>query len=1126
MVAWNVNGLGVSTLLLWDTATYLNQFDVVLMSEVRLACWDDALLPNHSVAFIPASSDGRAGEGIVVAVQKSCHYQVLDASSETHTGLWVKLQFRGSATPLLLASVYIPPAGSAQLRAIDPSQRFDNLATQALAACAEGHVLVAGDFNARVGSRADCPVGSARARGSTDGVVNTHGRRLLDFCNVTGLRLCTGRVQGDFGGRPTFTGRRNTLGTRPDHVLVSKHLLPFVTCCKVNESRHDSDHLPIEVTLDVSWAVAPATPVMCSGRPLTCVQWQPRQQIAYAAALHCVAAPHLAACREAAMAGHVEAAFSALDKGVRAAAAASNMPARTLAGSASRAPRVRAPFFDDECRQLRRQVRASTRNGGDPGASKALERAYHSKVRFKSRAHRLARLHCLLHELQYDPRAFWHQLRPVPNELPMPLQSVQVWDSYLNHIASMDPAPHCTTLPFNAYPVHPAAPSSLLEALDGPISMEEVQSGLQHLHNGRACGWDGLPAELLRYAKGESSPHVLAPVLKDLLNAAFLAGRVPACLNCGLVTPVFKKGDRLDTANYRPIAVTDSILRLYAGVLNARLLNFTEEAGLRVDTQTGFRPGLSTVHHLFTLQHFIDAQQPLFVCFLDLKGAYDHVNRDLLWEALRRLGISGRLLGALQSMYEGCSVAIKVGGRVSPGLPSRLGLKQGCPLSPTLFGLFSDGLHRHLVHACPGVGPQLHNGRNVPLLGYADDFVLLATTPAGLQCSIHAVFQLCQAIGMVVSTDKTQVMVFSPRMVDPYQWSCGGVILQCVQQYKYLGIVFDAVHGIGSAFDKLRSKMLGSWALLRRQYGTLRCVRSVGLLLRLYNAYVPPAGSYGCEVWGLRVLPASTSRKGRDALGSLHVKILRALAFAPASVSIAVLMRELDQRPLSEMWWQRVVSFWNSVCNLPHDSLYRQVALDDVSDANTRHVRNWAWSFRHGLHALGYEFGSTTLLPVCFDSVVQLLATPTAHLWDTLDFCPRTCPSHNATLCTYLRWFAKPVGLRPSPSLLQLPISARCMRILLRFRMGCHSLPIVMGRRSGVPRSQRVCLQCDLHVVGDERHMVFDCTALQPVRERYLDLFGPNIITMQQFMWQRDLIRVAHFVLACFDSLHSLSGGQ
>ena len=48
-----------------------------------------------------------------------------------------------------------------------------------------------------------------------------------------------------------------------------------------------------------------------------------------------------------------------------------------------------------------------------------------------------------------------------------------------------------------------------------------------------------------------------------------------------------------------------------------------------------------------------------------------------------------------------------------------------------------------------------------------------------------------------------------------------------------------------------------------------------------------------------------------------------------------------------------------------------------------------------------------------------------------------------------------------------MPISSRCMSVFLRFKMGCHSLPIVRGRRSGVPRRLRLCSYCASHSVGD-----------------------------------------------------------
>ena len=61
-------------------------------------------------------------------------------------------------------------------------------------------------------------------------------------------------------------------------------------------------------------------------------------------------------------------------------------------------------------------------------------------------------------------------------------------------------------------------------------------------------------------------------------------------------------------------------------------------------------------------------------------------------------------------------------------------------------------------------------------------------------------------------------------------------------------------------------------------------------------------------------------------------------------------------------------------------------------------------------------------------------------VWDHLDICPRTCPTEKSRLCTYKNWFGRSAGCH-ARSLLDLPLSLRCMLRLLCFRMGCHKLP-------------------------------------------------------------------------------------
>lgn len=186
---------------------------------------------------------------------------------------------------------------------------------------------------------------------------------------------------------------------------------------------------------------------------------------------------------------------------------------------------------------------------------------------------------------------------------------------------------------------------------------------LPKLSNGKAAAKAGWPAELLccavYWAKDENGHArkvwMLAPLLADMLNAFFQTGFVPAPVTSALVKPIHKKGSDLDTSNYRPIAAGEPLYKLYTIILNRRILDWPEAAGIRSSAQAGFRPRLSTIHHLFALQHFIDRARlrraPLFACFVDIQKAYDSVQHHLLWARLSRVGIRGRMLRAIQSLH-------------------------------------------------------------------------------------------------------------------------------------------------------------------------------------------------------------------------------------------------------------------------------------------------------------------------------------------------------------------------------------------------------------------------------------------------------------------------------------------
>ena len=208
------------------------------------------------------------------------------------------------------------------------------------------------------------------------------------------------------------------------------------------------------------------------------------------------------------------------------------------------------------------------------------------------------------------------------------------------------------------------------------------------------------------------------------------------------------------------------------------------------------------------------------------------------------------MLQAIQGLYGSATVAVKINGRQGLPLVSVSGVRQGCPLSPTLFGLLADGLHRFLQAAAAVDGLAIGPDMMVTELGYADDFCLVSATADGLQRISDIAALWCDAVGMLPSSDKTVVMEMTGRQSADGSWSSGGRALRQVSEVQYLGAIFQSGQGFLPSLARLQHWAQAAWAQLSRQYGTLHCEKGVWLMLQLYGACVLPAGSFACELWG------------------------------------------------------------------------------------------------------------------------------------------------------------------------------------------------------------------------------------------------------------------------------------
>ena len=357
-------------------------------------------------------------------------------------------------------------------------------------------------------------------------------------------------------------------------------------------------------------------------------------------------------------------------------------------------------------------------------------------------------------------------------------------------------------------------------------------------------------------------------------------------------------------------------------------------------------------------------------------------------------------------------------------------------------------------------------------------------------------------------------MVFGAAPTDAAaqaEWACGGIPIQRVEEYKYLGVLFSAKLGLAATFKRLRGCLNGAWVKLQKQFGVLHNGVSLALMRAMFQQGIPPAGSYACELWGVRRL-SGPCKMERKRLGQTHVQLWRRLLRLPKSVHREIVLRELAVRSPQAVWLRSACRFWNALSAAPEGSLQRAVALSDWDDAISRNVKNWAWSLHHELSALGYalHIDRRRMFPLDIPAVLELHDARAGQCWENCDVSPRTCATQGAALCKYHRWFALPDDAPFNP-FFRLPLSLAQVYRVVRFRLGCHRLPIWAH---AVPRAQRVCLLCDQHALGDEYHMLFECTATQAARAPYAHLFPPGC-TMLAFMRHDDTMAVVRCILAC-----------
>lgn len=1075
-----------------------------------------------------------------------------------------------------------------------------------------GNVLLAGDFNARTGTAPDwtsfsdladleqyipdLPSAPAPAppppRQNKDPTINPQGRALLGVCQECQLLLVNGRIQGDWEGKLTcFNGNK---GASSVDIFVADPALfattiselyvhpnpPCVAGCPL------SDHSPLILTLRRRAAlVLPAT----SQNPSTYVpRFAYRPGVAtlssYAIALaedSLLDPAHLSSLHTVAAADtlqqriltHVAATYPLFDP--------SQLPNPTR--------HKHQPWFDSDCKAARRRLRAAVRLDPTSHAAAQARLEFRRLIARRKKLWTQERLARLIDDAHHSPAAFWRQYRKKGKA--SKLVSAARWFSYFKLLFS--PPNHRAATPPPLPPIPTDAAARWAEAaasLNSPITAGEVDTCLDRLRKNKAAGYDGMRAEFLLDAAGPRAtpgvpasvtipaPNPLAAPIAVVFDKIF-SSAFPTPWNTQIIHPIFKDGDQSDPNNYRGISVGPVLAKLYAMVLEARISHWAEENNVRAACQAGFRQDHRTTDHIFVLQTLLDQARAkktkLYCCFVDFRKAFDLVPRARLWQRLEEAGIGGQMLAALKSMYADVRARVATAEGLSNTFECSMGVKQGCPLSPLLFGLYIDRLEP-LIAACGGDPPTLHD-TPVPMLLYADDLLLISTSPADLQRQLDALQTFCSTSELNVNLAKTQIVIYdggrrraarsastggatdAPRTP---AWHLGGEAVSIVQQYKYLGLIFDGTHGFSRCAERLADSGLKA---LHAMYARCRELRLEvpSLMCKLFDSLVRPVLSYGCEVWAC--IPGTAAAATRERCEVQHRSFLKRCAGVAQATPSDIVYGEFGRNPLQVFWSELMKRYLQRLEKAANGSLLASAFQTSTALSNSGYPSWVGWAQQQLTAVAAQSWESGWLQRISSSEAGAMLRTYRAFKteWGQEPYlAPNDMPHQHRLAMARLRmgshWLGSRLGVfarTKERKRIQLIPCARCSSpkpaadnpMLLcdycdaSWHLRCLDGPHTL---SAVPNGNWFCPTC---VAADtctpaalaaqneritavqkcpfcgqfesEWHALFSCGLYNTIRESYSDLFSSPTSTMLHgfFAGNKDNIaRLGEFIYLCY----------
>ena len=376
---------------------------------------------------------------------------------------------------------------------------------------------------------------------------------------------------------------------------------------------------------------------------------------------------------------------------------------------------------------------------------------------------------------------------------------------------------------------HPFLLPNIHERIDeSPPREVEIRNAIKTLKNNKCMGTDKIKNEQLKY----STSNALIQTLTAMMCMIWSMVIFPASWLHSTICCLYKnKGKASDAKNYRGLSINATLNKILMSVVLDRIRDVYESNIL--ENQFGFRKNRSTNDAIFIVKNIIAKTDGFWItCFVDLRAAYDHIDREMLFDVLGiRLG-STMIVKLLRELYSNTSATIQAS---KESFQTFVGCRQGAKESPCLFNIYLDFVLRicdnEVCKRFPDSGikykynypPECTTREmrskspasgtdHLRMLLYADDIMVLCRDIEELEAIMNIYNGVFKRFGLTIADDKTKTMVFNTNEDVASTESLikiNNTPLENVRKFRYLGHTISNIDDkehlntqIGAAYQK------------------------------------------------------------------------------------------------------------------------------------------------------------------------------------------------------------------------------------------------------------------------------------------------------------------------------------